>query len=320
MSEANLAGGSQAVSRIDGTKIRAIRERQELTQLYVATVVGVTTDTISRWENRRYPTIKQENALKLAEVLKVDLAEILDVETAELSPADNEEKLPPPGGADKKDDKNGRPVMMIAAMVIVLMVCAVLIFKPSQVNQAPPVTLTAKRILPAHVAPGQPFPVIIQISITPPGTYSMIVRETVPLACLVFKGLPAFANLDKNSGVLKWIGRTSASTSFAYLARTKTTVATGKQLLFSGAATLKKGGDSLRIVIKGDNSVSLKKLHWADANGDYRIDDEEILAVYDQLEAMTELGEEDLQTTVENIWAASGYGWDKSTGNFVIVP
>ena len=33
---------------LDGTKVRTIREQQKLTQLYVAKVVGVTTDTISR--------------------------------------------------------------------------------------------------------------------------------------------------------------------------------------------------------------------------------------------------------------------------------
>ena len=33
---------------VDGTKLRTIREGKKLTQLYVASVVGVTTDTISR--------------------------------------------------------------------------------------------------------------------------------------------------------------------------------------------------------------------------------------------------------------------------------
>ena len=108
--------------------------------------------------------------------------------------------------------------------------------------------------------------------------------------------------------------------SFAYLARTKGTVASRKKLVFSGSATLKKGSDSARLAIKGDDSVTVKKLHWADTNGDYRIDDEEILAVYDQLEAMTELGAGDLQSTVEDFWAASGYRWQESSGDFVIVP
>ena len=47
---------------------KEIREKKGLTQLYIATAVGVTTDTISRWENRRYPSIKTENGEKLAEL------------------------------------------------------------------------------------------------------------------------------------------------------------------------------------------------------------------------------------------------------------
>ena len=66
--------------KIDGGKIRRLRESKGLTQLYLATYVGVTTDTISRWENKRYQTIKQGNALKLAEALEVALDEILDTE------------------------------------------------------------------------------------------------------------------------------------------------------------------------------------------------------------------------------------------------
>ncbi len=76
-SEKPLAGGIPMVN-IDGAKIRRIREEKGLTQLYVATVVGVTTDTISRWENRRYPTIKKENGVKLAEALESQLADIID--------------------------------------------------------------------------------------------------------------------------------------------------------------------------------------------------------------------------------------------------
>ncbi|MBE0595835.1 MAG: helix-turn-helix transcriptional regulator, partial [Desulfuromonadales bacterium] len=71
---------------LDGTAIRRIREEKKLTQLYVAKVVGVTTDTVSRWENNRYPSIKRDNALKLAEALEVSLADILQKPPAEPPP------------------------------------------------------------------------------------------------------------------------------------------------------------------------------------------------------------------------------------------
>ena len=75
---------------IDGSKIKTLREQQGLTQLYLATVVEVTTDTISRWENRHYQSIKRENAEKLAEALEVSLEELLEkVERNQRSTASN---------------------------------------------------------------------------------------------------------------------------------------------------------------------------------------------------------------------------------------
>ena len=79
MSGQTYPGPTQMV-KIDGSKVRKLREAKGFTQLYVATVVGVTTDTISRWENKRYPSIKEENGLKLAEALEVSLDQILEDE------------------------------------------------------------------------------------------------------------------------------------------------------------------------------------------------------------------------------------------------
>ncbi len=67
--------------KIDGAKVKLLREKQGLTQLYIATAVQVTTDTISRWENKRYPSIKKENGLNLAEALGVDLEYLLETVT-----------------------------------------------------------------------------------------------------------------------------------------------------------------------------------------------------------------------------------------------
>ncbi len=72
--------GPMAMIKIDGARARHLRESQGLTQLYIATAVGVTTDTISRWENGRYSNIKRDNGVRLAEALEVSLEEILLVE------------------------------------------------------------------------------------------------------------------------------------------------------------------------------------------------------------------------------------------------
>ncbi len=88
--------------RIDGDRIRRLREEKELTQLYVATVVGVTTDTVSRWENRRYQTVKRQNALKLAQALEVDLNDILEKEENRAAPADEAATTGQPSGGNQE--------------------------------------------------------------------------------------------------------------------------------------------------------------------------------------------------------------------------
>ena len=68
---------NNAKVQLDGSAIRRIREEQKLTQYYIAKVVGVTTDTVSRWENNRYPSVRRDNAILLAEALEVPVENIL---------------------------------------------------------------------------------------------------------------------------------------------------------------------------------------------------------------------------------------------------
>jgi len=53
--------------RISDAKLRTLHEQQELTQLYLATTIEVTTETISRWERSNTSNIKKDNGKKLAE-------------------------------------------------------------------------------------------------------------------------------------------------------------------------------------------------------------------------------------------------------------
>ncbi|MDH5298355.1 MAG: helix-turn-helix domain-containing protein [Desulfobulbaceae bacterium] len=326
MNDDSFLAGSQAVEQIDGAKVRALRESKELTQLYVATVVGVTTDTISRWENRRYPTIKRENALKLAELLEVELAEILETEehedAVEPSPAVVADEAQAPF-AEPVVPRRQRFFLLLTGVVAILALAVgvVLFLRPANDNVQMPLRVVTQRILPPHVAPGQSFPVLIRVETAPAGNYSMIVRETVPLGCMVVTGLPSFATLDETSGTIKWIGKAAGATSiFSYLARVRPTVAVGKRLTFDGAMTLKKIDASTTSDIGGPNTLVVKKLHWADANGDGRIDDDEILSVYDRLETMDELGFGKPQSRVEEIWAGNGYRWDEEAGQLVVIP
>ena len=110
--------------RIDGARVKELREKQGLTQLYMASVVRVTTETISRWENGRYPSIKGDNGEKLAEALGVELADILEIDTqpegtVEISPENSPPSSPPPKLALPPKLKRHLSVILMVVLVVV---------------------------------------------------------------------------------------------------------------------------------------------------------------------------------------------------------
>ena len=122
-----------------------------LTQLYVSKVVGVTTDTISRWENNRYPTIRRENALKLAEALEVQLADILLKPVAEES-------------APAVTTREKSPFVWLGFAVIApyrYFRCW-LFFNANHPFHLR--SVTAERLLPVYAAPGSTIPVQIRLT------------------------------------------------------------------------------------------------------------------------------------------------------------
>ncbi len=140
--------GVTAPPKIDGATIRRLREEKGLPLLHVATVVGVTTDTISRWENRRYPSIRPENAKKLAEALGVSLAEILEPDAPAATPNEPAETLSP-------SPPRSRRVGIGLALLLALTIGAV--FLAWWFNARPPVKVGAVRILPSHAPVGLSF-------------------------------------------------------------------------------------------------------------------------------------------------------------------
>ena len=307
--------GGPPMVRIDGDKVRKFRESLELTQLYLATAVGVTTDTISRWENRRYPTIKKENALKLAEALEVSLEEILeDHETGSLEEEIKEEQQE----TDESDENRLPKIFTIRPLLVLTLVCGVIIsgafwwsfFGHETIN------ITAYRFLPPHAAPGLPFPVIISVETDHVGSLSLILRESVPQECTPIEADPAFTAIDEKTGDLKWIYQTDMQKiTFCYLATINPGAGLEKELQFEGTVTVRKGR-STTMPIKGPNTLRLSPLHWADANGDEKIDDEEILTVYDELGKMKDINFGIEQ--IEDIWSGNGYRWDEKTKKFVV--
>lgn len=300
--------------KIDGSRIRALREEKGLTQLYLATAVAVTTDTISRWENRRYPTIKKENAEKLAEALEVGLDEILDA-GEKSTPAPAVVEVESDGDRQEDTPPVSAPVTIkwIAAPVaLCLFLIAGWFFWSAATME-----ITAVRIMPEHSVPGQPFPVIIRVLGGGEGNVPFIIRENIREKAVVASLQPkaTVAAVDGGSQI-KWINKLSSPADLAYTL-TSSAMEVGGSVNLQGTITVRKFGGSDQ-QIGGRQTVQLAPFHWADSNRDNRIDDQEILAVYADYAEIDgiELG----LSSIEDIWFGSSYKWDQERNIFVITP
>jgi len=337
-----LAGGIPMVN-IDGARIRRIREEKGLTQLYVATVVGVTTDTISRWENRRYPNIKKENAIKLAEALETQLTDIIDhgQPSPQSEPAPAQTCEPPgPGGqtapqsAESTEPKSAleqtapqtaappklclasRPVVVLAAVLLLLVLAGLaLIWWYLGNNEGTEVT--AARTLPSHATPGIPFPVVIEVTASSSRPISLILKETLPPDCIPAQGKPPFVSQGNAPPVLKWIGKiTGEHAVYSYLAKLKPEAKLETLHQFTGGVTV-RSDDNPSIPVSGTDTLQASPFHWADSNSDGRIDDEELLSVYETYGGID--GLHFGKKLIEEIWAAKGYHFNPETHNYEIL-
>jgi transcriptional regulator with XRE-family HTH domain len=296
--EKNLTPGLS----IDGARIRNIRESKKLTQLYVASVVGVTTDTISRWENNRYPTIKRDNAEKLAGALEVDLSEIVK---AEESPEPIEETTPPPGNG-------GRRVAILLFGLLLFMAGVILLVRGAAPHPV------AVRKLPRFSAPGEIIPVQIKVSRKGSDKAGFIIKERLPGGWRLIAAFPKAAEGQVAAEEVKWLipgGSDPVTISYTVQVGPAASLKTTGE--FTGSMVDRVKGFSRTETIGGDRIISVAGMHWADTNGDGRIDDNEIMPAYYLTEEMKGLGLD--WKTIETIWSAKGYMWDREKGTFVVI-
>ena len=306
--------GPMAMVKIDGGKIKKLREEQGLTQLYLATAVEVTTDTISRWENKRYPTIKKENGVKLAEALNVTLDDLL---LAEPEPKISSEvhseptaQHPEPVLSVVAAQKKIWPLLLLSLAVLLV----VSIIGWFWLHSFTPPEIKARRILPHHAIPGQPFPVLISIDGISEDGIALIVKEQIPENGSIMSTFPEASAVNTKTNEIKWLGKYKVSSIFAYTAEIHG--ATGTQAKFTGSAAIGKDSDD-PTPLGGTDTITLGEYHWADTDMDNTISDKEILSVYDQY---SELKDIDLRMdTIEEIWLGSGYKWNPKTNSYIIL-
>lgn len=291
--------------QISGSKLRSLREKQSLTQLYLATAVGVTTETISRWERQDAPTLKEENAVKLAEVLAVSLQDMLDSVEGELGV----ENSPAASFGFFKNKRN--VVIVLAALLAGTLALVFMMFGDGQVT-----SFSAKRIVPEHSAPGHIFPVLIEVELSSAETISLLLKEELPQGCSVVHSEPQATAVD--NGFVKWVARdVSGLKLFSYLARCLPDVDNTESLLFQGSLLVRQARRQ-EIAIAGRSHLQLSDFHWADYDKNNVIDDEELLAVYDDFDLVKGLNID--VEEVETIWMGSGYTWNAKQSVFEIIP
>lgn len=295
---------------IDGSKIKLIRETKKLTQLYVATCLGVTVDTISRWENGRSPNIKLENAEKLAEVLEISLAAIEDSTATESTPCENE-----PEAGSRPASQKLKPWWPLIPVALLLIVTYFQFSAPKDTV----IQLTASRMLPLHASPNQPFPVLIKVQTNTDLPVSFILKEFLPKGCQALRGVPTLSPPQHQNKIIKWLSSSEDEDPlyFAYLAQTAPDLAEGEHLTFQGEVMVQSQG-TYRQEINGNNAITITNSHWADTNQDQRIDDGEILTIYNSFEILQDLGVNIEE--ISKIWAGKGYRWDTDTANFIVLP
>jgi len=290
---------------IDGDAVRRIREEKRLTQLYVAKVVAVTTDTVSRWENNRYPTIMRDNALKLAEALEVDLVEILKQE-------DPLQSSDPPKPAEKSKSSKWIYLLLFSCVVLIG-----LFYLSQQLNPPSVAVLQAKRFLPTYAAPGSRILIQIELSTEKP-LKGMILKETFPPGWHLLESQPIISHLDVAAGMARWIFRKpQLKTRVFYILEVPEEIHSGADLTFVGELIANPDGQRFSTQLQSVGTVEIKPFHWADRNGDQVIDDVEILELSDLTEEAESLHLDwDL---IEEIWEAGAYRWDVEKKQFIPV-
>lgn len=312
----NTFAGPMSMIKIDGAKIKLLREQQGLTQLYLATAVEVTTDTISRWENRRYPSIKRDNGLKLAEALNVPLEELLE----DILPDAPEEDGPGQPlildndvkagiEAARKKPRKMWPLLLLSGTLLLIIIALGWFFYHFQSAGG----FTAERILPPHCISGQPFPVVIKLTRKTSVPSALIIKETPPSNSVIKATSPKVTpNIGRTAKQIKWLKKIDDKALFAYLL----SVSGNEQEIvqFSGTAAISHASET---TIAGPATTVISHYHWADTNKDNVIGDAEILDVYERYGDITEL---DLDIDqIEEIWLGSSYVWDEAQGTIKII-
>jgi transcriptional regulator with XRE-family HTH domain len=292
---------------LDGDSVKEIREAGQLTQLYISEVVGVSVDTVSRWENNRTAAVKRENALALAGALEVDVGKIIRSEAAS-------------GGLDSQDITS-QPLAgarRSTPAIVALTIAVAALFWVFSSTSPPESGLRAVRLLPPYTPPGSEVPIAIDLVTGSDKPVRLVLRETLPPGWTLVGAVPAVDQGPGEGGLVRWILNVKGgSARVVYLAKTPKDAAESTAHLFKGeVVTAGKGKEG--VPLGGESRIDLEYLHWADDDADFTIDDSEVLRALERVESAKELG---LETgDIRRLWGVGEYSWNPLVRKFTPKP
>jgi transcriptional regulator with XRE-family HTH domain len=288
---------------LDGSVLKHIREEKRLTQLYVSKVVGVTTDTVSRWENNRYPSMRRDNALKLAEALEVTVEELLRKPAVAV--------VPEPVSPARLPLWSLGLILVVAVLAMLLVV----VLWQRQRQPPPPASITAERVLPSYAAPGAAIPVQVRLT-QRADEGGFILREYLPKGWKLVQANPPASSLDNDNGMVRWIIKAGdARERIVYLVQVDRSAQKGSAGIFQGEIVAGSADSQAAVPVQGEGQVTVAPILWADLDGDGHIDDAEMLQASYTVDEMA--GVHIDWPELERLWNAGGYRWDDGKGRFM---
>ena len=285
---------------IDGDRVRQIREEKALTQLYVAEVVGVSVDTVSRWENKRTQAIRADNVRALAAALEVPVEDITLAENTQ-------EEAVSPG--------KGRHRALLATLAVAVLVAGAVVWWHWE--DASP-ELVAMRRLPAYTAPGTAVPVVVRARVVAGEVGRMVLREQLPPGWQFVGAAPAPDQGPDTSGRLRWIVPVNEGrTTVAYVVRAPAGAPESSAHRFTGEVVT-AGKEGRNVTVGGEERIDLEYIYWADEDGDFQVGDGEVLDALERLETVPDLGVDTGDRRA--LWGADEYEWDREARAFRAIP
>jgi len=282
---------------LNGDRVRQLREQKGLTQLYIAEVVGVSVDTVSRWENQRTQTVRADNVRALAAALEVAVEELVAVPP---------EPLQPPGS----EAPRRKPRWLLAATLVAGLAAA---GAGAWLWWGGPPELEAVRRLPAYTAPGTLVPVVIRARVVSGEVGMVVLREQIPTGWEFVGAVPAPDQGPDSAGGLRWIVPVKGGRAgVGYVVRAPIAGKESSVYRFTGeVVTAGKAGRT--VAVKGAGRIDLEYIHWADEDGDFRIGDGEVLDALERLESVPGLGLD--SSDLRALWGAGEYRWDRQAAS-----